>query len=332
MIGTSQLHVVLGIPAWVREGLANGTLAAWGGTIRDRQGHIRALLTEGRGLADLVGRGIPLDPSLLTDAIGHAQTAATLASGIGLLNLGVSVAGFAMVRQQLNEIADQLQNALAALAEIKEDVGWIRGFQMARVRGNIDTALDVAIRANRLGDRALFIDARSRAFETRRVLHHALSDMLTARRMLNHPEVFLGFVHASAVLAIAEARCDEAVEGPAQAGHSLRGALHDLRRHVDEFDLQRRDFAHDPATKIRLGSRGRGQVAAHAAEMADALRQMEGAAGPLALRAALGLTTERWRELTAPEGSGLVTCLMPPPGVEADLTEWIREGPETRPR
>ena len=55
LIGPMQLDVLLQVPDRIREGLANGSLTAWGGTIRDAKGHIRALLTEGRGLQDTVG-------------------------------------------------------------------------------------------------------------------------------------------------------------------------------------------------------------------------------------------------------------------------------------
>jgi hypothetical protein len=323
--GPTNLEVLLEVPDRIREGLASGYLKPWGGTIRDPQGHIRALLTGGRALLQ---RDTPFDPKLLTDAIGHAQTAAHIASGIGLLNLGVSVAGFIMVRQRLDDIAGRLTQVLHKLAEVKEEVVWIGGLQMATIKAGMDAALDMAARAQRQKNHQLFNDAQTEAFKVRRTLHHAMENMLDRRRALHRPEAFLGFVQASVILAVTEAQCDESVEGVEEAGEALRQAARDLQRLVDAFDQQRRDVLHDPRTMIELGSEGRARIAAVSPELMAAVRQMEGTAAQLALREALGMTLVEWGAFAAPEGSGLVTCIVAPASPETDLVKLARHNAE----
>lgn len=54
--------------------------------------------------------------------------------------------------------------------------------------------------------------------------------------------------------------------------------------------------------------------------------QLEGAACRLALRQALGTTSEGWSAWAAPDGGGLVTCIATPPGETVNLIELARRG------
>jgi hypothetical protein len=328
MIGLNYLDVLLHVPVHIRKGLASGHLTLWGSTVRDVQGRIRALLVEGRGLLGTLQHRRALDHRVLTDAIGHAQSAAQLASGISALNLGVSTAGFAVVRQQLDAIADQLDRALTVLARVEEGVCWIGSIQMAQIRRNIDSAFDMAVRAHRISDMLLFKDAKAKAFEVGRTLRHTMSMMIDERRAVARHEVFAEFARVRAILAVTEARCDEAVEGTSQASAALSVALNDLRDLVTKFNDQRRDFAGDPRTMVELGGEGRARVAACAGELLVLTRQVEGVEGQLEVQAAAGLGADAWRALTAPEGSGVLTCVAVPEWAGADLRDWVRAQPQ----
>jgi hypothetical protein len=140
--------------------------------------------------------------------------------------------------------------------------------------------------------------------------------MLDSKRALRRHDVFASFARASAIIAVAEARCDEAVESVTQTIRALRVALRDLRALVTSFDDLRRNFASDPRTMIELGSTGRVHLTAVSGEFSTILQQVEGVADQLTLRDALGLSVDAWSALTAPEGSGLLTCLILPEGSE----------------
>lgn len=310
MIGPAIMEVHLYVPEWIREGLTRGDYKAFGGTIRDLAGRTVALLTEGQGLTKLAQETGSIDPKVFMDAIGHAQTAMQLANGLGALNLVVSSAGFAMMRQRLDQIAGQLRDLTIGMQELREEAGWISGLQMATIRGEIDAALDLAIRAQRQGHLQTFLDAKTKAFEVRRKLHHTMAMMLDTRRALPRHEVFGELAQASAILAIAEARCDEAVEGAGVALEALGYAQRDLGHLLTRFVTQKQDFAADPKAKLALGSDGRRAITSLQAGLLTMEQQLEGTVDRLTVQASTGLSAEAWQAMTAPEESGVVACVV----------------------
>jgi len=324
MIVLSQLNVLLEVPQHIRNGLADGSLTSWGGTIRDAQGRIRALLVEGRGFGELVRQGAPLDPKLLTDAIGHAQTAAEVASGLAALNLGVNIAGFAMILQKLEALAEQLNHVLVGLSEVKEEARWIKSVQMAQLRADVESACDMALRAHRTHDLLLFKDARGNAHRARRALHHTMAIMLETERTIARHAIFAEFAQATAVLAVVEARCDEAVEGAGQAAITMSRAAEDLRRLTGKFDGQVRDFRVGLEDRLKGGDQLRLLLKSMNSDMHAVVRQMEGAAGRLSLQEALGLSSDQWTNWSAPEGSRLITCIAAGEDNEMDLIQVAR--------
>lgn len=325
MILPRHLEVLLRVPEHIRRGLADGSLTAWGGTIRDQQGRIRALLVEGRGLEELARSGLPIDTNGLSEAlrgaIGHVETATNLAAGLSALNLGVNLAGFAMIQRKMEALAERLNHLLLSVAQVKEDVRWFGSIQIARLRADVDTACEVALRAHRTRDSLLFKEAQTRAHQVRRTLHHAMSMMAETERTIARHAIFGELAHANAVLCVVEARCAEANEGAGQALRVFNAAREGLDRVMAEFNRQITDFRVDPETRLRLGDEGHGQISALTQELGIVTRQLEGAAARLALQQALGMTSEEWSEWAAPEGSGLVSCIAALPGQTVDLIE-----------
>ena len=95
-------------------------------------------------------------------------------------------------------------------------------------------------------------------------------------------QVFGELALASAILAVAEVRCDEAVEGAQVALEALGSARRDLQDSMSRFDAQRRDVASDPQVMVALGSAGRREIIALQRDMLAVDRQLEGALGRLA--------------------------------------------------
>lgn len=310
MISPTIMEVNLFVPEWVRDGLIRGDYKAFGGTIRDLAGRTVALLTEGQGLTKLVQETGSIDPKVLMDAIGHAQTAMQLANGLGALNLVVSSVGFAMIRQRLRQIAGQVRVLTVGMQELKEEAGFIGGLQLATIRGEIDAALNLAMRGQQQGRLQTFLDAKAKAFEVRRKIHHTMTMMLNTRRALPRHEVFGELAQSSVLLAIAEARCDEAVDGPEIAREALGYARRDLGDLLARFATQKQDFASDPKTMLGLGSEGRRAITSLQAGLLTMEHQLDGIAGRLTVQASAGLNSEAWQAMTAPPGSGAVTCVV----------------------
>ena len=125
------------------KGLAEGTIKRFGGVLRDASnGRIVKHLLEAPRTTEALGRVVAGGPSAIIDVIGHGIThhklnvvqqtlssvlqVSQVAAGASVLNLGVSVAGFAYMGYKLN----QLEKSVTAMRTRLEE-----GF------GNIDAKL-----------------------------------------------------------------------------------------------------------------------------------------------------------------------------------------------
>jgi hypothetical protein len=97
-----NLNVVFDVPALVAQGLMNGSLERVGGVVRNASSkQVVMWLQEG---------GSEISRSLGTPQLaGGARAAAAANPLLSAANLGVSVAGFALVLQNLNRISDQIR-------------------------------------------------------------------------------------------------------------------------------------------------------------------------------------------------------------------------------
>jgi predicted transcriptional regulator len=114
-----NLNVVFDVPARVAQGLINGSLERVGGVVRDSSTkQVVMWLQEG---------GSQASNALAQPPLAGIQALATASSLLSAANLGVSVAGFALVLQQLNQISDQIKSVEAKVdrANQKLDDGWL---------------------------------------------------------------------------------------------------------------------------------------------------------------------------------------------------------------
>jgi hypothetical protein len=114
-----NLNVVFDVPAQVAQGLMNRSLERVGGVVRDSSTkQVVMWLQEG---------GSQASKALAQPPLAGIQALATASSLLSAANLGVSVAGFALVLQQLNQISDQIKSVEAKVdrANQKLDDGWL---------------------------------------------------------------------------------------------------------------------------------------------------------------------------------------------------------------
>jgi len=114
-----NLNVVFDVPALVAQGLMNGSLERVGGVVRDSSSkQVVMWLQEG---------GSQVSKALAQPPLAGVNALATASSLLSAANLGVSVAGFALVLQQLNRISDQIKAVEAKVerANQKLDDGWL---------------------------------------------------------------------------------------------------------------------------------------------------------------------------------------------------------------
>lgn len=114
-----NLNVVFDLPILVAQGLMNGSLERIGGVVRDSSSkQVVMWLQEG---------GSQASKALANPPLVGVRALATASSLLSAANLGVSVAGFALVLQQLNRISDQIKSVEAKVdrANQKLDDGWL---------------------------------------------------------------------------------------------------------------------------------------------------------------------------------------------------------------
>ena len=317
------------IPARLLDAFLSGRLRAEGGILRwlngPGRGRIAGHLTEGWDLAQAAQSGTPLGLSQLTSALGNAQMAAQLATGIGVLNLGVSVAGFAMIARRLDRIADSILVLQDGLRQVGADATWLRTDRMHELRAEARTALDLADRGSRQDNQVLFNEAKTRAGKTRRHLAGHLHDMQASGSLLREDRLYREFLSMSALLALTEARSTDAVEGAGRAVLELREATAELRRASDAFGAPLRNFQASARMLLGVADR-RAEVKTAAAGMDALVSRLESYVPQLELKAAFGLDTAGWQALTMPEGSSGIMCVTFDGPDDRDLIEAVRTG------
>ncbi len=114
-----NINVLFDVPALVAQGLMNGSLERVGGVVRDSSSkQVVMWLQEG---------GSEVSKALVQPPLAGIKALTTANSLLSAANLGVSVAGFAVVLQQLNRISEQIKTVEAKVdrANHKLDDGWL---------------------------------------------------------------------------------------------------------------------------------------------------------------------------------------------------------------
>ena len=309
----SGLSVLRQVPQHLVDGYVAGEYQLWGGVLRRAtdtgRGQIVGFLTEGRDLIRQMEQNLPISPQALQAAVGNARMAAQLAAGIGVLNLGVQVAGFAMVMRRLDRIAGQIEAMHADLRRIGEDVAWLRTYQLAELRADAQNAVATAERGARQGNPDSMNRAKTDAGRVRRLLVNLCNEMLVTGRAVGQRVLFEEFVTLWVLLVHTEARCDEAVEGAGQAARDLEASARDLRRLADGFRDQVRNFGRNPMALLKIGDAGRSETKRLRGRVSDLVGRLESYVPQLRLQDALGLGTADWQALVAPGDGGALTCI-----------------------
>ncbi len=313
MTVASPLRFERFVPQHLMDRYLSGELGLYGSTLRRAAGtggggQIAGFLVEGQRLAQQVQDGAAPTVQQLTAAVGNAQMAAQLASGIGVLNLGVNVVGFAVIARRLDRLADSIKRLDAEMRAQGEVLDWLQADALLALDADARTALSLADRAARQNNPQLFNDARTRAEAARRRLAGHLSAMEAKNTTLRQHRLYHEFLAMAALLAHAEARCDEAVEGAGQAAAGLRAPAAELRAAADAF-VARLDFHRSARDLLHLGPDARGEVKNTARAMEAVADRLASYAAELELRQVLDLDAAAYRALLPFAGPDRIVCV-----------------------
>lgn len=208
------LNVVFDVPAQVTQGLLNGTLERVGGVVRDSSSkQVVMWLQEG---GSEVTKALTKPP-----LAGGANALAAANPLLATANLGISVAGFALVLQQLNRISDQIRSVEA---------------RVDRVNHKLDDQVLAQLKAG--------INACQNAVEMRdpemrtQMAGQAITTLHAARQFFNHQVVrsagqaeaaSADYVGLAFVALAAEVQTYLQLDEAKKASRTLRQGLEELR-------------------------------------------------------------------------------------------------------
>ena len=257
MVNTRDLlDVTFEVPAWIEEGLANGSLIRGGGVVRRSSGEIAMFLRESGSLSrELANGNLPSSP-MLSAQMSSLQSLSMASLGMQALNLGISAIGFAVVVSKLNKIQADLQKIHEKLDEILEEIQWILRRQDLEMVGKMKAALEIADTATLASSMDLrrqgLIDARNRLIESANRSKLFLDDMIATKKYLLKPDLFGLCYRAWTCSRIALAQCELFLNENNMARRSMQ-KMHEENEEIYKtylYPLQ--NFDENPIPLIRM--------------------------------------------------------------------------------
>ena len=209
----TPLNVVFDLPAALANGLQNGAYERVGGVIRDSNSkQVVAWLREG-------GNGVVTQPPLPKPPLGEA--AQLISPMLSAVNLGVSVAGFAVVITQLKQISDQIR-----LIEAKVDRVSVKLDDQALAK--LKAGVNACLNAVELGDANLRQQMAGQALTT---LHEARQyfNQQVLRSAAKAEATSAEYVSMAFAALVAEVQTYLQLDEGEKSARTLRQGLTDLR-------------------------------------------------------------------------------------------------------
>ncbi|WP_216915334.1 MULTISPECIES: hypothetical protein [unclassified Synechococcus] len=209
----TPLNVVFDLPAALANGLQNGAYERVGGVIRDSNSkQVVAWLREG-------GNGVVSQPPLPKLALGEA--AQMITPMLSAVNLGVSVAGFAVVITQLNQISDQIR-----LIEAKVDRVSVKLDDLALAK--LMAGVNACLNAVELGDANLRQQMAGQALTALHEARHYFNQQVL-RSAAKAEATSAEYVSMAFAALVAEVQTYLQLDEGEKAARTLRQGLTDLR-------------------------------------------------------------------------------------------------------
>lgn len=209
----TPLNVVFDLPAALANGLESGALERVGGVIRDSNSkQVVAWLREG-GSGGLNNLTLPKMPM--------GQAAQLVAPMLSAVNLGVSVAGFAVVITQLNQISDQIRQIEAKVDRVSVKLD---DQALAKLKAGVNACRN----AVELGDGALRLQMAGQALTT---LHEARQyfNQQVLRSAAKAEATSADYVSMAFAALVAEVQTYLLLDEGEKAARTLRQGLTELR-------------------------------------------------------------------------------------------------------
>lgn len=301
--------VAFEVPKQIAEGLASGTLQRIGGVIRDTEGKVRLMLRETGELRQVLESGVPIPPAV-TEQLNAVARSLGVVSGLQVLTLGVTVAGFAMIADRLNQIDKTLAKMLEAMNELRNDVHWMSSVRDTERAAALAAALENATWAQTHDRPAALEQARGQIVLSQSQYRMLMELMLSKEVAHRNAGVFAGFFRQHALAGLAKARCDWLLIGPSAASDTMLSVERDGQLLRKRFADPMRTFG-NPVPLISIPINAHSSLLEASRALADDGARVSGYTAEIEFCRERNLNLRDWERVGTDMGHGPIAFLMP---------------------
>ena len=201
-------RVLFEMPPDIAEGLASGRYLRQGGVIVENDSHrIVMWLRQVDDLRQSARDGVPL-----------------LSLGLQALSLGITVAGFARLSDDIHRLSRRIDDMRNMLGEMKSDLDFLKTAKMGEYFAKLYAHIENAELAHRQRRTDPLITDLAVIAECVLEYRHQMMEMASPDKALYQPELLEWFGQLHFVGAVAEARCRWIIEGPSAGRVRLEAA------------------------------------------------------------------------------------------------------------
>lgn len=303
-----KLQVLFETPRQILQGLASGEMVRRGGVIQwaagSEKGQVVAWLKEVGGLERLSPAEIP---SALAQQIQQLRFASHAALAGQVLNLGVSVMGFAILNAKLNALDRKVEAVLQGLNRLSEDVQWVNQKMdvpmAARLASEFEHAALPSFQTNAPAQHAAYA-----VFTEGQHYYHTLLRQLLETAPYRSAELYESYLCSAAVAIVAKAKVLEMLEGTSFAARQLNEDAAQVQRSLKEFEAPVLPGSNG-WPEVLISPEQRRAVKRALPPMRDTVDRLSGYTTEYDYRAKHSIKAAQWRALGEREHPGLALVL-----------------------
>lgn len=229
----AYLNVLFHVPEHIQQGVQSKTYEVVGGVVRRVDGkQVVAWLRpawEEFAEAGQGGAPLPAGGPIAGELAQLAGDGLSIVMGLQLVNVAVSVAGFAILNHKLNQVLAKLDRVLTELGKVVESLDWLKRAVVNANRDRLINAIESAARAQARGDLTALNGELTNIGRARDFFLGQMEAMLDANVALTRADVFVSMAQLSAIACAARAQAEWALMGPDSA---LEVARRDASRYA----------------------------------------------------------------------------------------------------
>lgn len=239
-----NIWVEFDLPQHILNAIHSGGMKRRGGVVQHLNGQVEMWLKEtGNWKSALEAIQTPAIPLQLASQMRTLQMSSNIVMGLQVLNLGVMVAGFAILGAKLSRIDTKLNLVLREIGRLQEEITWLNKHLDAGVLSKLIAAIKHAEWAERTGRPRELASVRQSLLESEAHYQLLLQAMFDNQRAHKHSTLFASYYMLAMVTGMARVRVDALLDGieagqatlldinQAQRGYArtFRGMLQDLQ-------------------------------------------------------------------------------------------------------